>query len=363
MTLPIQTVVIKVTNECNMRCTYCFVEPSVPRRVMIDEEIVCRLLDDLEDFSTESKVHLVWHGGEPTLAGPEFFRRMKKLQAGRSIEFLNLLQTNGTLLTSSFVSVLKELGFQIGLSLDGPRIPNDRARVDKKGRGSFSRILDTMELLRRHEVPFGILATIARHNVDCALELYDFCREHRVPMKLSPLYHSGAAARHLDSSAISVEEYAAFTRGLAERWLVDDEPVEVDPIVPLLVRVLGGSAGHGCAFSENCHHRFLGIGPTGDLYPCGMFQGHEGYSYGNIKMMSLGEIESTPTFSAMSARSEAILETCEPCAIREQCNGGCPFHALANTGSLNARTPLCRPYKEALATLVDGISTRLKFTQ
>jgi len=360
MALPIQTVVIKVTNECNIRCKYCFVEPSAPRGVVINEQIVRRLLDDLEQLATESAVHLVWHGGEPTLAGPGFFRRMRELQAGRSTEFVNLMQTNGTLLTDSYVSLLKELGFRIGLSLDGPRSLNDSARVDKKGRGSFAKILGAMATLRRHDMPFGILATIARHNIDDAETLYRFCREHRVPLKLSPLYHSGEAARRLDSLAISIEEYAHFTRRLAELWLEDDNPVRVDPIEPLLVRLLGGQAEQGCAFSENCHHRFLAVGPTGDLYPCGMFQGFSAYSYGNILRMRLGDIEYSAIFRSMNERSGAIAEKCEPCAIRAHCHGGCPFHALANTGSLNERTPLCRPYKEAIASMVDAMAVRLQ---
>lgn len=358
-TLPIQTVIIKVTNECNLRCTYCFVESSAPRRVRISEAVVGRLLDQLEDYSTESTIHLVWHGGEPTLAKAPFFRRMKELQAGRSKTFKNLIQTNGTLLTDSYVSILKELEFHIGLSLDGPSDQNDKARIDKNGHGTFSKILHAMEILKRYEVPFGILATVARHNIHDADKLYAFCKEHDVSLKLSPLYHSGQATHNYDSLAISVDEYAMFTKQLAKLWLEDEAPVKIDPIEPLLVNTLGSSIPIGCSFSNNCHHHFLGVGPTGDLYPCGLFQGFTEFRYGNILTTNLNTIVSSKVFHRMDERSQIIANKCVSCFIHENCHGGCPFHAMVNTGSLNERTPLCRPYKESVATIIDEMSNRL----
>ncbi|MDQ5767937.1 radical SAM/SPASM domain-containing protein [Thiothrix subterranea] len=359
MPSPIQTVIIKVINECNLRCTYCFVEPSVPRKVMITETIVRQLLDELEKYSAESTIHLVWHGGEPTLAQPTFFRRMKELQAGRSIKFVNLIQTNGTLLTDSYVSVLKHLDFHIGLSLDGPESLNDRARIDKKGHGSFAKIQHAIEILRKYKMPFGVLATIAQHNINDADKLYTFCKDHGVSLKLSPLYHSGKATCNIDSLAISIDEYTVFTNQLAKLWLEDDDPVKIDPIEPLLVNVLGGSAAIGCAFSKNCHHNILAIGPTGDLYPCGMFQGFPEFSYGNILTTSLNDVVSSNVFRRMDNRSNAIAETCSPCSIREKCNGGCPFHSMVNIGFLNEKTPLCQPYKNSITTILDVISKRL----
>ena len=89
MTPSFKSVIIKVTNECNLQCKYCFVSDSVPRRTVINEAIVELLLKELERVSSEETIHLVWHGGEPTLAGGEFFCRVKALQAGREKRFEN----------------------------------------------------------------------------------------------------------------------------------------------------------------------------------------------------------------------------------------------------------------------------------
>src|SRR5512140_2591664 len=138
--LSIETVIIKVTNDCNMQCSYCFVERSVPRRVFIQYAVLKRLFDELERCAGGDTVHLVWHGGEPTLAGPDFFRRAVALQANRSVRFENLLQTNGALLDDAYLDVLKSLGFSIGLSLDGPAPLHDRARLGRGGASSFQQV-------------------------------------------------------------------------------------------------------------------------------------------------------------------------------------------------------------------------------
>jgi uncharacterized protein len=217
-----------------------------------------------------------------------------------------------------------------------------------------------MEILRRHEVPFGILATIAKHNIHNAEELYSFCKQQAVSLKLSPLYHSGQATINIESLAISIDEYTKFTKQLAKLWLEDEEPITIDPIEPLLVNTLGGSVPTVCSFSSNCHHHFLGIGPTGDLYPCGLFQGYSEFSYGNILTTHLKDIYSSSVFKRLEGRSETILEKCGACSIYEHCHGGCPFHAMVNTGSLYERTPLCQPYKQSVATIVDELSSRLE---
>ncbi len=361
MTPSFKSVIIKVTNECNLQCKYCFVSDSVPRRTVINEAIVELLLKELERVSSEETIHLVWHGGEPTLAGGEFFCRVKALQAGREKRFENYIQTNGTLITDELIETLHNNGFNIGLSLDGPSSLNDQNRIDRNGAGSFQRVSKAIQKLRKRGIFSGILATIAKHNVDRAEELYNFCREQEIRLKLSPLYRAGRAIHNIDALAITPEEYTRFLNQLAGLWLEDARPVFINPIEALFLGTFAGSKiQRDCSFTANCHREFFAIGPTGDLYPCGLFQGLEEFKYGNIFDMAIDEIKQTAVFARLEHRSEAIASRCQPCDLYEICYGGCPFQALTGTGDLNKEAPQCTPYREVISEMLDQFHEKVK---
>ena len=328
---------------------------------MISDSIVDLLLNELERVSSEETIHLVWHGGEPTLAGCGFFSRMKALQYGRDKRFENYIQTNGTLLTDELIETLNNNGFKIGLSLDGPPNLNDHNRTDSKNAGSFQRVSRAMQKLWKHKIPFGILATVAKHNVGHASDLYNFCRELGINLKLSPLYHAGRAMHHIDALAITPNEYAQFLNQLAALWLSDIHPVSIDPLEALFLGTLvGNRIPQDCSFTANCHRKFFAIGPTGDLYPCGLFQGLEKYKYGNIFDMAIDKIKFTDAFARLEYRSEAIAMRCKPCALYELCYGGCPFQALTRTGDLNKEAPQCGPYREAIGEMLASFHEKVK---
>lgn len=356
-----KSVIIKVTNDCNLRCKYCFVSESVPRNITISDSIISLLFDQLEQIPSEETIHLVWHGGEPTLAGVNFFKRMKDLQKGRNKQYKNYIQTNGTLLTDEIIETLCNMGFEIGLSLDGPPELNDQNRIDKQGVGSFRKVADAMQLLEKHEIPFGILATVSKHNINHAAELYNFCQERGLNLKLSPLYQSGRAILNIDELAITPIEYEQFLSQLADLWFNEEFPISIDPIEPLFMGTLAGEKIHqGCSFTANCHRKFFAIGPTGDLYPCGLYQGFNDFRYGNIFDMTLEDIEYSDVFARLERRSENIEKRCQGCDLYELCYGGCPFQALTGAGDLNKEAPQCKPYTEVTYKMLCHFHEKIK---
>ncbi len=361
MELETQTVIIKVTNDCNLNCKYCFVEKSVPRRRVIPTEIVKRLLDELEAHSPVSRVRLIWHGGEPLLAGIEFFRDMLNIQKKYQKKYINCMQTNGTLLTEDFAKFLRGSSIQIGLSIDGPKEINDSARVDKSNRGTFDKVLDNMLMLKELKVSFGILATVSKYNIKKAGDLYNFCKKHAIPLKVSSLYASGNAIDNISALSISSEQYAEFLIELAEMWMNDPAPVEVKTLESILGNVLEhGKYPTACPFSSNCHTSFLAIGPTGDLYPCCLFQGFEDYKYGNICQLSIADIPSTNVWKKLKARVDYINKVCSDCSIKDYCNGGCPFNAFAAYQTVNRKDYYCNAYKKVVPAILEIANNKVR---
>ena len=126
-----------------------------------------------------AEINFAWQGGEPTLLGVDFFRKVVALQnqfaGGKMIS--NAIQTNGTLLDDAWGSFLAENGFLVGLSIDGPAKLHDAYRVDKGGKGSFDRVMAGLAVLRRHGVDWNALCTVHAASQDHGREIYRFLRD------------------------------------------------------------------------------------------------------------------------------------------------------------------------------------------
>ncbi|MEA2703961.1 MAG: uncharacterized protein QOD63_1906, partial [Actinomycetota bacterium] len=118
---PDVTVIVKVTNACDMKCSYCFIEPSVFHKTMRDET-ARRVVHAFLDSDYFRSVNFVWHGGEPLLRGRRFFERVFEEQrsCATTVAFTNATQTNATHLDDGMLDFLLANGVAIGLSLDGP---------------------------------------------------------------------------------------------------------------------------------------------------------------------------------------------------------------------------------------------------
>jgi uncharacterized protein len=111
----------------------------------------------------QTSLDITFHGGEPTLIGAERFARMCALarrQLSDHVDLTLAIQTNGTRLTDRWLAAVRDHGVRVGVSLDGPRVVHDRFRVDHRGRGSYERTAQGIELLREAQIPFGILSVV-----------------------------------------------------------------------------------------------------------------------------------------------------------------------------------------------------------
>ncbi|EJU2440236.1 radical SAM protein, partial [Escherichia coli] len=125
-----------------------------------------------------NQVYFTWQGGEPTLAGLDFFRKVIHYQqryAGQKRIF-NALQTNGILLNNEWCAFLKEHEFLVGISIDGPQELHDRYRRSNSGNGTFAKVIAAIERLKSYQVEFNTLTVINNVNVHYPLEVYHFLK-------------------------------------------------------------------------------------------------------------------------------------------------------------------------------------------
>jgi uncharacterized protein len=174
---------------CNLDCHYCYylkkehLYPKVKSFRMPDDILEEYIVQHIE-ASPEEMIRFSWHGGEPTVLGLDYFRKIVALQrkhqpSGQHIA--NGMQTNGILLDEEWCRFLAEEGFAVGLSLDGPQEMHDRYRVTKDQKPTFKQTMHAYELLRKHQVYCDILCVVNAHNVQHPTEVYRFFKQIKAP--------------------------------------------------------------------------------------------------------------------------------------------------------------------------------------
>ncbi|MGI9609294.1 MAG: radical SAM protein, partial [Acidimicrobiia bacterium] len=169
---------------CNLDCEYCFFlskEMLYPGdRFRMADEMLEEYIRQLLESHRTPEVNIAWQGGEPTMMGLDFFKRSIELvekyrKPHQQVAYS--IQTNGTLLNERWASFFKENGFLVGLSVDGPEELHDAYRVDKRGLGSFDRVMAGYEHLKAAEVDVNVLCTVHAANQNHPLEVYRFFRD------------------------------------------------------------------------------------------------------------------------------------------------------------------------------------------
>ena len=345
------TVIVKVTNACDLHCRYCFIEPHIFHKRMSDETArrVVRALLDSDFFE---KVNFVWHGGEPLLRGRRFFESIIAEQHAQptTVDYSNALQTNATRLDRVTASFLVRNGFHIGLSLDGPPELTDDVRRSRSSSAFSAHATSTAaaRLLSELGRSPGAIVVVNRTNVDQPEAVYRELAEQGINIQLNPLARSGLAATDVGGDlGIDAEEYGAFLVRIFDVWFDDPAPpIAIEPLRHHVARALGiPGVVDLCHFTRSCHRSFLGIAPDGDLFPCGLFQGEPDFRYGNVHELAPEAVAATALFGRIEDRERRVVAGCMRCAFVDLCYSGCMFHSLKNGARFDEKDYYCAGYR------------------
>ncbi|HIZ87893.1 MAG TPA: anaerobic sulfatase maturase [Candidatus Coprenecus pullistercoris] len=329
--------------RCNLRCRYCYYlgksTGCVPQ--VMDMSLLEHCIRDYCLSCTLPELTVEWHGGEPLLAGLDFFRTAvaleRKYAGGRTVH--NTLQTNGTLLTQEWALWLRDNDFLVGLSIDGPQDIHDRWRKRPDGTSSFVDMMRGMEALLCAGVQFNTLTTVNAASEGRGEEVYRFLKSAGSRyMQFMPVYEhlpDGSVAPY----SVSPEAYGRFMCDLYDCWSGNGDAGEYYVLTfDAALACRYGIRPGICVFCESCGGN-LTVEADGSIYPCDHYVAPE-RCLGNIRTMSLGKAAvSAAQLRFGTAKREALAEKCLRCRWRFACNGGCPRHRDAS--GLNA---LCAGY-------------------
>src|SRR3989344_4277998 len=295
-------------------------------------------------MDSHTDVTYIWHGGEPLLVPLDFYRKAVEFQSQfPNTKARNGFQSNGTLVTDEVLDFCSENKFDIGFSLDGPKNVNDRTRRFRTGESSFSKTLDAIKRAQQRRVGGGAIVVVSRYNVDDLPGIYEFAVREGVNLKINPLIRSGRACDNYGNIGIGSKEYGEALVKLFDVWYNDGASIKVDPFEELMGNLLTEQPW-GCNFSRSCQDSFISIGPLGDIYPCGRFDGVHDFRLGNIDHDNLDEVLASQKRAHLKGRS-ARIKHCEPCDYRPICNSGCMHNAYMIKGNIDDPDFYCASYK------------------
>lgn len=347
------TFILKPTHSCTLQCSYCYVSDLAETGYMKDNVLSALFSKAASHYGDKQAIRFLWHGGEPLLMKRDFFERAVTLQKQilQSCVYENSMQTNGTLLTEDTLEFLCDNNFSIGLSLDGPKEYHDTNRSFKNGDGSFNAVMSALSLCRNASIPTGVICVVTRTNIDNLIHLYGFFAEHKIHVGFNPLVLEASSHKH-SALAISPEEYALSLIALFDHWFYTDYIIQVNPLWEMIGNLLFYRT-RSCMFSGRCQEDFISVGPQGDIYPCGRFDGDRRFWLGNILSDTMPVIEERRRALNLDQRD---LETCGSCQYRRICNGGCPHDALVMCGDARKKTFYCTAYRMLYDHISDALS-------
>ena len=302
------------------------------------------------DASPGSVINFCWHGGEPTILGLDYFRKIVALQRKHQPpdrRITNGMQTNGTLLDEDWCRFLAAEGFGVGLSLDGPQEMHDRYRVTKGQDPTYKQSMRGYKLLRQHRIPCNILCVVHAQNVQYPTPVYQFFKEIKAQyveflplVELQPDEEGGVSHR-----SVSALAWGNFLCTIFDEWVGQDiERINVQ-IFEEAARTAFGQDHALCIFRETCGDVPV-IEHNGDFFSCDHFVDTE-HRLGNIQETPLVDLLECPAQRAFGqAKLDTLPRYCQACEVRNMCHGGCPKDRILRTpdgeGGLNY---LCAGYK------------------
>lgn len=356
-----------VGSACNLGCRYCYYLDKAAlyenRQSLMDDELLETTIKQYIQANDIPQIMFVWHGGEPLIAGLDFYKKAVALQQkyaeGKQIE--NVLQTNGILIDENWCRFFAEHNFLIGISIDGPESIHDTYRRNKAGEATFAKVMGAIEQMRKYRVEFNTMSVVSRASEGKAVEIYRFLKSiGSTFMQFLPALEyvriSGKTGKALivppgtpDSVmaewSVSAKGYGRFLNDIFDEWVLTDVGRYFVQMFDVALAQWVGVPPALCAFADTCGDALV-IEYNGDVYSCDHFVYPE-YRLGNIKEHHLRSLyRKKKQFRFGMDKRNSLPSECLNCRYYFACRGECPKHRFEQSaeGEPN-KNALCEGFK------------------
>jgi uncharacterized protein len=350
-------VVLHTTNQCSLDCDYCYADANSSDDKM-SKETAIKTIDRIVDLKPLTSVRLEFHGGEPTLNSNLIYSTVeyakKFYQSNGFPLFTYSIQSNGVFFQESLVDLFKRENFSVGISLDGPEQFHNVHRKDKFGRGSFNKVIDSINILNARGIKFGTICVVTNPEV---LDYYpNFMTEKGLlSVKFNPYFNNQGRANL--KQTLDLEVYTEKMLSLADRVANlnarNSKMIKVTNISALLKNIISPKREYMCLrFPCGAGISMLGIGVHGEVYPCEEMNGKEELQIGNVYTCSLEKIFNHPVNKEIKCRNLEKITECAGCFAADVCGINCANRSHSETKDFYSKTTLCNYYKNVIPGLI-----------
>jgi uncharacterized protein len=365
-----------VGSACNLNCRYCYylskkdLYPDSNHHFMSDD-VLEKYIEQHIFATTEDIINFSWHGGEPLLAGIDFYKKVLHFQSkykpsGKTI--LNGIQTNGILLDEKWCSFFAEENFIIGVSLDGPEELHNLNRITRDGYSSWKAVMKGIILLQRYGIIPEILCVVNSCNVKHPVLVYECFKQlgARYMTFLPLVERESGSATGVSPDSVRPDEFGIFLSEIFDKWVENDIGEIKIQIFEEAARTAFNQPHTLCIFKNNCGGVPV-VEHNGDFYSCDHYVNPE-YLLGNIKDYPLSyflDCEQQKNFGLQ--KSATLPKYCKECEVLSMCNGECPKNRFNLTPDGEPGLNYlcigykyffnhCRPFVEAIAEVFDPLN-------
>ena len=316
---------------CNLRCKYCFYEDVSQNREIesmgiMKEEVMKSLIDNTMTLPVDT-IHYCFQGGEPTVAGIEYFYHFIQYVNEKNVSHKQIqysIQTNGTLLNDRWIKLFKENRFLVGVSIDGYSKNHDYFRKDGKGNGTYKKILYNLRSLKNAGVSYNILTVLTKDLSRKPERLFEFYKENNFEyVQLIPCLPSLKHDQATDIFALQPKDFTTFYKRFFDLWYEEVRKgnyISVtlfDNVIPMYKGVLPSQ----CGMLGKCAMQIV-VESNGNVYPCDFYVLDE-YCCGNVCTDSLKDMVHNAIVKRFLEEPRKMCKQCDTCEFVHMCHGNC----------------------------------------
>lgn len=351
---PLSLLIKPASGSCNMRCKYCFYADETQNREIallghMSPETLHTLIDKALNYA-DGVCTFAFQGGEPSLAGLDFFRDLTDYVSHhknpKRVRVQYAFQTNGYALNEDWAKWFAENHVLVGVSLDGPKEVHDRYRVDATGKGTYNRVIATLKLLEKNHVDFNILTVVTAANARRGKNLYDFFKKngYNYQQYIECLDPIGEVPGSHDYS-LTPERYEVFLKNTFDAWYLDMRSGRYvyNRYFENLMLILAGQDAESCNMRGVCSKQWV-VEADGSVYPCD-FYALDAWRLGNINTDSFETMDQNRADMGFIQISQNVPEACKACCWYALCRNGCRRNRDFGTHDTSMKNYFCSAYK------------------
>lgn len=350
---PINILVKPASSGCNLKCKYCFYNDVAEKRDkknygLMSYDILGSLVMRAIEYG-EGFVGFAFQGGEPTLAGLDFYRELIDLENkynDKNLKINNAIQTNGILINKEWAEFLSENKFLVGLSLDGPKDIHDMNRVDFKGNGSHGKVEKTVELFNKYKVDYNILCVVTKLVAKHVNKVYNYYMKKGFKfLQFIPCLDELGEKPGKNPYSLQPEDYEYFLKRLFDLWyrdIVNGKMVSIR-MFDNVVQMLLGYQPESCDMKGCCSANVV-VEADGSVYPCDFYVDDE-WKMGNIANDGIKQMIEGETAARFVRVFDGPADDCRQCEFLNICRGGCRRHYEPINDNKVEQNYFCPAYK------------------